>query len=107
MASTIIVQGTPVEVDGKQTTEYARVKSSNIWSNVATALGAVVAFWPAVAPIIPQDSKWFHIGGALIVIAAQLKQMIVELGFQKARTETKATVMAAAAAPAVSVNNLK
>lgn len=90
------INGQEVTLDGASTSEYERTKSSALWSNIVTILGGVLAFAPSVIGVLPQDSKWFIIGGSALAIISQIKRMIVDLGYTQSRQAVKTAALSAA-----------
>lgn len=83
----------PIDYDsparpGASTTEYAQVRTGNVWAIIAVVLGVIVM----VASSLVQTQGDTTIGilaGAALSIAGVVESTLVKLGYIKARREVK------------------
>lgn len=79
---------------GKETSEYEVTKSAAKMGKFMAILGGIVvigaALLAAFTDALGAEAKVIIIGGAIVAVAGAVEDMLVALGYQKARAETKA-----------------
>jgi len=75
--------------NGAASSEYAVVKSSKLWSNIAMGLGLVTMFGSMIAQMFGVDSKWGIAAGTAVSIASQVQSTLTNLGYIKGRADIK------------------
>lgn len=89
---------------GQETSEYASLKASAMWSNIMMICGIVTAAGPQlmalVMTITPAQSKWSAIVGSIISIAGVASRTIATSNYNSARAQVKTAMIQGAVANA-------
>lgn len=90
---------------GRETSEFAQMKSADILAAVAVIAGILVEMLPAFLPSLPEGSTVAHVIAGIIVLAGIVQSVAVRLGYLRARTTVKVEAMRTGA-PEASTQNL-
>jgi hypothetical protein len=75
---------------GVETSEYKEAKSAGFWGVITIILGVIISMGPKFIEVLPQDSKWFVLAGAVISVAGVVQKTLVSAGYISGRVTLKA-----------------